>query len=137
MADNCITSPVIVNFIVHPDFFHPLVLTRPRIMSYLMSSEAFNLESPYLLSACRIFCNYSILSHFYWSPGRPLRLIYLDILDMSSNCISTSLKSSAIRSIDNSLTLVLEHLLPSEVNYNFIVSLIDYIQLSHSYITSA
>ena len=39
---------------------------------------------------------------------------------------STCSKSSSIRSIDNSLTLVLEHLLPS-VNYNFIVSLIDYI----------
>ena len=49
---------------------------------------------------------------------------------------STSSKSSSIRSIDNSLMLVLEHL-PSEVNYNFIVSLIDYIKLSHSYITSA
>ena len=49
---------------------------------------------------------------------------------------STSSKSSSIRSID-SLTLVLEHLLPSEVNYNFIVSLIDYIKLPHSYINSA
>ena len=50
---------------------------------------------------------------------------------------STSSKSSSIRSIDNSLTLVLEHLLPFEVNYNFIVSLINYIKLPHSYITSA
>ena len=50
---------------------------------------------------------------------------------------STSSKSSSIRSIDNSLILVLEHLLPYEVNYNFIVSLIDYIKLPHSYITSA
>ena len=50
---------------------------------------------------------------------------------------STSSKSSSIRFIDNSLTLVLEHLLPSEVNYNFIVSLIDYIKHPHSYITSA
>ena len=59
---------------------------------------------------------------------------------------STSSKSSSIRPIDNSLTLVLEHLLHSEVNYNFIVSskpfrafvsLIDYIKLPHSYITSA
>ena len=50
---------------------------------------------------------------------------------------STSSKSSAIRSIDNSLILVPKHLLPSEVNYKFIVSLIDYIKLPHSYITSA
>ena len=50
---------------------------------------------------------------------------------------STSSKSSSIRSIDNSLILVLEHLLPSEANYNFIVSLIDYIKLPHYYITSA
>ena len=50
---------------------------------------------------------------------------------------STSSKSSSIRSIDNSLILVLEHLLPYEVNYNFIVSLIDYLKLPHSYITSA
>ena len=50
---------------------------------------------------------------------------------------STSSKSSVIRSIDNSLTLVLEHIIPSEVNYNFIVSLIDYINLPHSYIIYA
>ena len=50
---------------------------------------------------------------------------------------STSSKYSAIRSIDNSPTLVLEHIIPSEVNYNLIVSLIDYIQLPLSYITSA
>ena len=41
---------------------------------------------------------------------------------------STSSNSSSIRSIDNYLTLVLEYLLPSEVNYNLIVSLIDYIK---------
>ena len=50
---------------------------------------------------------------------------------------STSSKSSVIPSIDDSLTLVLEHLLPSEVNYNFIVSLINFIKLPHYYITSA
>ena len=50
---------------------------------------------------------------------------------------STSSKSSAIRFIDNSLTLVLEQLLPSDVNYNFIVSLMYYIKFPHSYITSA
>ena len=50
---------------------------------------------------------------------------------------STFSKSSAILSIDNFLPLVLEHHLPSDVIYNFIVSLIDIIKLPHSYITSA
>ena len=50
---------------------------------------------------------------------------------------STSSKSSSIRLIDNSLILVLEHLFSFEVNYHFIVSLIDFIKLPHSYITSA
>ena len=62
-------------------------------------------------------------------------------LKFSSNHTPTPILSSSTSSrsssIDISLTLVLEHLLPSEVNYNYIVSLIDFIKLPHSHINSS
>ena len=134
-----VSKRISYKYSTHHISYSPYIITRKSI---LYASAKI---TPYLTSDISISTStIDIQPQHQFNDNTPKHIPKLIDLNCSLNYTPTTIlsssapsMSSSIRSIDNSPTLVLEYLLTSEVNYNFIVSLIDSIKLPNSYITSA